>query len=281
MVSDPAFYALYFVDHAGHALSENVATQNFDEQMCIYLGCCETLSRSLRYYTGYELTVLTNDQAFVERESKELRCLQIPFDPVPRGVARFFASMHRLSVYKYFASCPEYSLLIESDSLCLNPLPINLRRCIDQDIPTYYDLTEQVYPPYGREQVLLDKERLMGGPSTGMWAGGDFIGGDAKFFQDVCNEIDRVKRTYWATYEGYFHQGDEMLTSVAVEKISRRRYMCDVGRFGGMGRYWSIPTTHVQRPTLALLDHFLVHLPADKPLLASYTLPGWIPKIIP
>lgn len=277
-MSDAAFYSMYYIDHAGRALSWNVAAQTFEEQMCIYLGCCETLSRSLAHYTGHKLTVLTNDRACVEENSKELACVELPFEPVPVGI-KFFASMQRLSLFKYFAQCPGYSFLIESDSLCINDIPLNLTRCVENNIPTYYDITDQVYPAYGREKILLDKERLLGGPSVGMWAGGDLIGGDGAFFQELYDEIAQIKDAYWSDYDSYFHQGDEMLVSVALEKIMRRRYVCDVGSFGGIRRYWSNPTLHVQRPTKAYLDCFLVHLPADKPLLASYSVPHWIPKL--
>jgi hypothetical protein len=279
-VSDPRFYAMYYVDSENRNLSSNVPALSFDEQMCIFLGCCETLGRSLKYYTGLDLTVLTNDRAYVEQLSTELKCEQVDFpSPIPHGI-RFFASLHRIDLYEYFSRQEGYSLLIESDAVCLNPIPVNLQRCVDLGIPTYCDVTDQVYPSYGREVVLEDKERLMGCPSVGLWAGGDWIGGNAKFFRELYDGVREIRSNYYADYDSYFHQGDEMLTSVALEKIMRRRYVCDVSTFGGMGRYWGIQTAHVQRPTAAYLDHFLMHLPADKRLLASYSIPAWIKKEI-
>lgn len=272
------FYTICYIDKENQSLAENIGTRSFEEQVCIFVGCCETLSRSLKHYTGCTLHVFTNDAKHIAGLSRELDCIEVPFETaIPREM-RFFSSMHRLDLFKHLGKRKGYSIFLDSDTVCLNPMPENLARCIEGKVPIYYDVTDQMYPAYSRERILQDKRRLSQKPSIGLWAGGELLGGNGNFFQSITAEIDAILGRYLADYASYFHQGDEMLVSCALERIMQYRYVCNVGSFGGIGRYWSIHTSHVQRPTSAFLDNFLLHLPADKPMLASYSLPSWIPQ---
>jgi len=47
------------------------------------------------------------------------------------------------------------------------------------------------------------------------------------------------------------------------------KYICNVGTFGGIGRYWSVQTLHVQNPWKSYVNDFLLHLPADKKFIAT------------
>jgi hypothetical protein len=266
------FYTLLYIDTENQSLSRNFRSGTFDGQMKTFIRCCEALNKSLISFTNYELIVLTNNKAYIENVSKELRCVEIEFDfEVPKGI-RFFASHHKIDVFKYLAglSDSDYSFLLDSDVLCINKMPLNLINCINNNIPVYYDITEQSYPAYGRETMIKDKEVLMSNIlSTGIWAGGEFIGGDNEFFKLLHDEIGLIRENYLANYRSLHHQGDEALTSAAIETIMRKKYVCNAGLFGGIGRYWGVPTLHVQNHWKSYLNNFLLHLPADKDFIAA------------
>jgi hypothetical protein len=167
----------------------------------------------------------------------------------------------------------DYSILLDSDVICINTAPINLQRLVNEKIATYYDITDQVYPAYGRETIVADKEVLMQAPSIGNWAGGEWIGGTGDFFR----KLYAASMVHWPRYvENYahlHHQGDEMIVSCAIESLSRNGlFIFDVGKIGGIARHWSAKTLHVARPVEALYDHFLLHLPADKTYLGSFSI---------
>ena len=178
--------------------------------------------------------------------------------------------MHfKLEVIRYLAEKGNengYYFLIDNDILCLNEMPENLFRCVRSGIPVYYDLTSQRYPAYGRERIISDKELLMVGElSLGMWVGGEFLGGGAGFFRQLSAEISPLVDRYFSCYKQLHHQGDEVLLSVAVERLLRKGvFICEVGKFGVISRFWSVPTLHVQNKWKSVADHFMVHLPADK-----------------
>lgn len=266
------FYTLLYIDTENLSLSHNGISGTFDQQMKTFIKCCETLNKSLIFFTNYELIVLTNNKAYIENTSGELKCIEIGFDfKVPKDI-NFFAAHHKIDVFKYFAQLCDfnYSFLIDSDVLCINKMPLNLINCINSNIPVYYDITEQVYPAYGRETIIKDKEELISNNlSTGIWAGGEFIGGDNKFFKLLYDEIELISGNYFINYKSLHHQGDEALVSSAIEKVMQKKYICNAGLFGGIGRYWSVQTLHVQNHWKSYVNNFLLHLPADKDFIAT------------
>lgn len=266
------FYSLLFIDLENQSLSINGVTGAFDSQMETFIRCCDALNSSLAFFANLELIVLTNNKSYIENKSRKFKCIEIEFAfKVPKDI-KFFAAHYKIDVYKYFSqlSDSDYSFLIDSDVLCINKMPLNLLNCIKKNIPTYYDITEQVYPAYGREIIIKDKEFMMSGnTSIGLWAGGEFIGGDNKFFKLLYNEIISDQEKYLDNYNQFHHIGMEPLVSVALERIMQQIYVCNVGLFGAIGRFWSVKTRHIQNPWGSYVDKFLIHLPADKNFIAS------------
>jgi hypothetical protein len=125
----------------------------------------------------------------------------------------------------------------------------------------------------GRDKILetktiLDEEFS----SIGLWAGGEIIGGNSDYFEKLYGEVEKIKGKYFETYSLLFHQGDETIVSLAVEKLMRTMYICDIGRFGGIVRYWSLPILHTQLRFKAFKRVFLLHLPGDKKYLSKVKL---------
>jgi hypothetical protein len=265
------FYTLLYIDTKNQSLSINGVEGTFEAQIGTFIKCCEVLNDSLTFFAHHELTVLTNNKAYIENRSKKFTCTEIEFTlEVPRNI-KFFAAHFKIDVFKYLSksSDSDYSILIDSDILCINKMPLNLINCIRDNIPTYYDITEQL-PDNIRETIIKDKNFLMSiNSSIGKWAGGEFIGGDNKFYKLLYDEIIKMKDLYLDNYKQLHHQGSETLVSAAIEKIKHKKYICNVGLFGGIGRYWSVPTRHVQNPWKSFVHNFLIHIPADKGFIAS------------
>lgn len=262
---------MMYIDSENKSLSINGVSGGFDDQMRRFIKCCEALNKSLKFFTGYELNILTNDKPYIESISKSLNCIEIDFElKFPKGI-RFFASHQKLSIYKFLSSVDknEYSFLIDNDIICINKMPINLIKCIDKNIPVYYDITSHHYPAYSRETIITSKELMMPNEdSIGLWAGGEFIGGDRSFFKSLFDEIELLLGNYLKNYENVYHIGSEALTSVAIEKVLNNRYICDAGIFGGIGRYWSNKTRHTQNRWKSYVNVFLLHIPLDKAFIS-------------
>lgn len=269
------FHTLLFVDHKNKSLSLNGISGSFEQQILTYIRCCESLALSLNHFTSVQLNVITNDKAYINERSETLKTTQITFEiEIPKDIA-FYAAHHKIEVLKYLSELNDsnsYHFLIDNDVLCINKIPKNLLNCISNTIPVYYDLTDLHYPAYGRDAMINAKEKV--GPnnfsSTGLWAGGELIGGDSNFYKNLHREITTIWSNYLKTYKTLHHQGDEVVVSIALEiLIQKGVYICNVGSFGGIGRYWSVKTRHIQKDWKAYTNHFLVHLPADKKYLAT------------
>ena len=266
------FFTLLFIDFENRYLSKNGISGGFDEQIQIFINCCENLGKSLIYFANIELTVLTNNKKYIEKLSPKLNCIEIEFDfKVPKDID-YFSAHHKIDVFRYFSSLndDDYFFLIDCDMLSINKMPLNLINCINNNLPVYFDVTEQEYPAFSREIIIKDKEILMTNEkSTGLWAGGEFIGGGAHFFKLLSDEIMIVQEKYFNSYKQLHHRSDETLTSVAIEKIMRTTCVVNAGNFGGVGRYHSNKTLHVQKLWGSHEDNFLLHLPSDKTYIAS------------
>jgi hypothetical protein len=194
---------------------------------------------------------------------------------IPQNI-KFFSAHHKIDVFKYLSLYGDsYSILLDNDVVCINDMPENMNKIIKENIPMYYDTTDQCYPAYGRVKIINDKTLISGFESLGNWAGGEFIGGDREFFSKIYEYCIIYWDKYIANFTNLHHQGDEMLVSCAVERyFLSGNTLFNAGNIGGIGRYWSVKTLHIGKPFEALLDNFLLHLPADKEYLAKYNERG-------
>ena len=270
------FYTLLYVDLDNQSLSRNGIGGDFDRQMKTFVGCALSLSKSLAVFTGCKLTVLTNNESYLRRFSPELNYQELTFSLRVNPGLPYFSAHFKLDVFRHFASFErgdDYYVLLDSDMLCVNPIPGNFRRCIDRNVPVYYDITSLHIPAYGSVRMIGDKEKVMKGEiSNGMWAGGEFIGGTSDYFRQLVAEIDRCQDQYFEVVSGLFHQGDEVLLSVAIEQLLKKGvHVCEVGRFGAVARYWTFPTKHIQNKWKSYKGCCFLHLPSDKRFLKSLT----------
>ncbi len=237
-----------------------------------YLLCAIQLHHSLRL-ANIQLSIITNDKEFLKQltiidQSLDLVELEFTLE-VPEEI-KFYSAHYKIETYKYLSTLKDqYVGLVDSDITCINNKNRALLNIIAQKLPLYYDITDQMVPAFGIDRIINDKQKISGNPSIGLWAGGEFLSGTPSFFDELYKTIDETKKNYFAHYRSLFHEGDEMLTSIAIEEMLSRGYpVYDAGNLGVITRYWSINTRHPQKPFNAFKKCLLLHLPADKKFLS-------------
>jgi hypothetical protein len=257
--------------------SINVQVNSFKEQARLYIKNAVTLARSLER-VNILFTILTNDRQFIISELKQMGlagCLAIETcdfnTDVPSGI-NFYSAHFKLDVFRYFASLThtEYTGLLDLDMIALGSIPDCLINAIQAKISLAYDISDQVIPAYSHATILSDMSKLSPNIHEGRWSGGEFILGTPDFFSALYLKAREIYAIYTQYFDKLHHQGDEMIVSVALEDLRREGYqISDAGTLGIVGRYWSLPVAHPQKPVRYYHENcFLLHLPADKKFLA-------------
>ena len=268
------FFGLLHVED-GRRQSANLRHGD-DAAAAIYLGNAVRLSNALAA-VGCEFTLLTNDAARLgaidAREfGSSIAMREIPFSAAVPPTAGFYSAHFKVDVFRWFAKlAPEgYPILFDVDAVALRVPPRTLRNCAAAGLPLVYDISDQVIPAYGEETIAADLALLSGSHSPiCRWYGGEFIGGRPSFFARLGDEIATSWERYCQHFAGFHHQGDEILTSAALCRMIASGFpVLDAGPVGIVGRYWSIPPHHPQKPLAWFERCFLAHLPADKAFLA-------------
>lgn len=270
------FFGLLHLE-PGQRSAVNVSAKDFGEQIRLYVRNARLLSRSLQR-VGFDFTLLTNDGAALEAADPtvcgDLTIEQIAFAaPVPKGVL-FYSAHFKVDAFRYLSSLTaDYVALCDLDMVCINDVPRALVNAIATKTPLTYDISDQVFPAYGADRVREDLEAMVMGKSDGRWMGGEFISGSPEFFGQLVEEIATTFPAYLNIIDQVHHVGDEAYTSAAIERLKNREIRIDdAGAVAIVGRYWNVRTLHPQRPFSYYEQCFLVHLPADKRLLAEMGL---------
>ncbi|MBO4438652.1 MAG: hypothetical protein J5798_04820 [Spirochaetaceae bacterium] len=268
------FYSLLYVQKGAENLAQNFGAASSKppkiKDLELYTKSCSNLKKSLEAQ-GFCYSVLTNQPELLKKMQPELDVKEIDFSlNVPEGIS-FYGAHFKIDTFKWFAAQKDdYSILLDIDEVCINPMPENLCAAIKQNLPVYYDITDQMYPDAGRARLIDDLKLFCPEADLGIWAGGEFIGGDSAFFKKLYKKIDAISAGYFASQQKLFHKGDESLTTAALQCLLKDGTpMVNAGGFGAVVRYWSCGTRHIQKPFAAVKDCFLLHLPADKRFLAE------------
>jgi hypothetical protein len=270
------FGLLHLARHETSAMNVN-RIANFEQQKELYLKNAINLSKSLEA-RGISFTLLTNMKSEIHDVLKRIKCsypLNVEYIDctrnVPTGI-RFYSAHYKLDAFRFLASLEneQYTGLIDLDMIALSDFPQCWMNLIKERIPICYDISDQVIPAYGHAIIIKDMQELFQNVSEGRWCGGEFISGPPTFFSLLNKEIDSIYEYYSKSFETFHHHGDELVTSVALEKL-RRKGVCiaDGGTIGIIGRFWSAPTLHPQKPFSYFKNCFLLHLPSDKEFLAD------------
>ena len=216
-----------------------------------YLRCCVMLMESLKS-KNINFVLLTNDKEFIMNNSENyinVEQIDIRLD-VPEKI-KFYGAHYKIDALAYIANLHDdkYHVLVDSDVICINNIPLCLKILERKRISTYYNITEQVFPAYGEKKIIKDKNSLMNNCSIGLWAGGEYLGGSCDFFDSLYTQCMVYWPRYKEVYNELHHQGDEMLISCAIEKLLYDGYLIiDAGKYNIVNRYWSVKTLHVSTP---------------------------------
>lgn len=272
--------SLYGLLHVAENQQSSMETyaETEEQKRQFYLKSAVNLSRSL-HTRGVPFTLLTNQKELLLRDLQmlgyehSLKIENIEFNTnVPNGT--FYYSAHfKLDVFSYLASLAEeqYVGLVDIDMIAVGNIPACLKNCIEEKIPLGYDVSDQLIPAFGHNRILGDMQKLSPDICEGRWYGGEFILGSPSFFAALNDEVRKLYDLYIEIMDDLFHKGDEMLTSVALERLKRDGiYIADAGTLGIVGRFFSVPTIrHPQKPFKYFENCFLLHLPVDKDFLAK------------
>ncbi len=255
----------------------NLDTTSFRHQVATYVDNATLLARTLAGH-GLPFTLLTNDGALIDqcRTSPDrdlpFTVVEIPFPTtVPSGI-RFYSAHHKFDAFRHLASLDRpYVALCDLDMVCINGLSPSFLTLIEQGIPVHYDITAQVSPSVGRHAMVRDLIVVGTPPPEFRWSGGEFVSGTPDFFGRLIHQIDAVYPRYLSNLETIRHLGDEVVTSTAIERLRRAGVEpADAGELGIVGRFWNARVAHRQPPFRDFERCSLLHLPADKALLAEF-----------
>lgn len=177
---------------------------------------------------------------------------------MPLGIP-FYSAHFKIDVYRYLSQQPdnEYSILLDGDVVCMKCFSDEFYSIVGEGLPMVYYMEG-----YGGSKKIQDVKKIVSDITWMPWAGGEFIGGKNDFFAALYNDIMEFKEGYWkVVHDDLFHVGDEMLTSIALQRLRKKAvYPVDAKNFGVIHRYWSIH----ERKSLHDYHVTLMHLPGDK-----------------
>jgi hypothetical protein len=265
---------MHFSTTVGNAI--NLRLSEMDAAFSIYIRNAITLACTLRRH-GNDLTLHTNDIDMCTRLVAsfsvfpiQIELLKSHYNP-PSNIA-FYSAHQKLNLYRTLASRTDGAhCVVDLDMVMLQPLPQWLVEVWRNGRGVVYDITAQVVPSVGHERIQSDLEKIIGRRCEGRWFGGEFIAGTADFWRILCSRIEQVWPQYEIQYKELSHQGDEVLSSAALQTLAWDEVIAvDVGGCDLIKRHWSVYTDHEQvGVTEARRNLCLLHLPADKQFLAS------------
>lgn len=263
------FYSLLFVAHGERHANLEAA----EDAVEIYLRCGALLQQSMAAF-GLDHTVLTNDldtlQFLSASKSIPIRMQGFKFDrSVPHGIG-FRAAHNKLDVLRAFGegAFGDRVCLCDLDMVMLNPLPPDLETA--QQL-LGYDISDQTTVPYGAENVSSAFSTLGVPPLNHppVWWGGEFLAGQAEHFKMLSRTVEGIYPRYAAAAPSLFHQGDEMVVSAALAILETQQNSAPIADARLVSRWWSARTLSRGPALSKAMRSGLLHLPADKDILAK------------
>jgi hypothetical protein len=202
-----------------------------------------------------------------------LDILEIPFETfVPHDIA-FFQAHFKLDLIRIAAGgfLGRYPAIVDLDMLLLSEFSTPVRNLFSTNLPCVYEISDQVMPAYGYERISKDLTVVSGISSPLFkWYGGEFIAAPPEFYCELWKNIKLIYKNYLNNYTDLHHVGDEIVVSAALNRLTLEgNQLQDIGMYQGIGRWWSDPPLHPQRPLEWHKQCSLLHLPGDKYFLNS------------
>lgn len=277
------FYTLFYFSSGDSSVNLGAATDN--ERFSIYVRNALLLEKSLDKKSS--LTVVTNDTA---RYSEIVRSVvgvvsnikveQINFNlDVPHGIG-FYSAHFKIDALRYLSQLDDEHFpcaLVDSDVVLVGDDFQSFVNNCGRSFVGVYDISDQVFPAYGKERVQIDICKIMGYDKkiNTRWYGGELICfGSSEGAKRIIDCIDGLWERYVNQWADLHHQGDEVVVSAAINELKCEENnfkIVDMGSKGFIRRYWSGRTLHKQ-PSVFGLHKFggILHVPQDKKILSAF-----------
>lgn len=263
------FYTLLYID-LDEKRKLSMKQHSGKERISLFLKNAAVLDKSLTTLNPSlpHLTILTNNQALIQEISKEIDyqfiIKKIDFSlEVPKGIP-FYSAHFKIDCFRYFSTLPEdeYSVLVDNDIVALRPLPKFFYEIVERKIAMLYHLRIK-----DTIQMMKDCRKIDASLNVIQWTGGEYWGGNHLFFAELYRMCREISDAYFNSIcNGFYHIGDETLTSIAVRRMQDRGLVYyNIHNFNLLYRFWG----HHEVNTLASIDPVFAHLPADKVWIAK------------
>lgn len=245
----------------------NIKIAKYDSLINIYFKNALLLKKSLEKQ-NIQFVLLTNNKRYLQELCLEdVNIKELNFNLSFPNNLNFYSAHYKLETFKYFASLKGDDIigLFDLDMVVLKNINEIIRNIIQKDNIAVYDITDQVIPAYG-QNFILDELRIIDSHiKFPKWYGGEFIVSNPKGFKILYDEVEPLIDVYKKKFNKIIHQGDEIITTIAIEKLKNKGYkFIDAGKIGLVGRFWSVPTKHKQKRFSYFANLQIIHLPADK-----------------
>jgi hypothetical protein len=267
----PQVYGLLYLAESSERIANLDARRDAHD---VYLKCAFNSARSFERH-GYPYALITNRPDAIEARASQLGLRPPPLiamefhRDVPGGIG--FASAHRkIEVLEHFGT-GEFGprpMLVDLDTELVRPFPSAL---LDNAEALHaLDLTCVIEAEFGPAMETYLSAILAAPVADPRWYGGEFLCGPAPLFARIAQSNARCRERYFAHARGSIHEGDEALTSAALNELRGEGVaIADAGANGTVTRWWSARTTVAVPQFSQVSSAALLHLPADKPFLAA------------
>jgi hypothetical protein len=238
----------------------------------VYVRCAALCAHSVRAL-GYDYRLVTNRPKFVQSTVQELS-LRLPevvgyeFQwEVPPGIA-FHSAHFKLELIEAFGRGIFGSevALMDLDAVLLSRVPDEASRGL-----WAFEMTSDITDAYGEQRVRKDLGIAAGRDiKEPRWFGGEYISGDQKAFSVLSAQFPDVWANYKANLHQFHHVGDEMVLAASLLLAEKEGLLVNCAS-SFVARWWSARTRTQMSPLKAAAGRSVLHLPADKEFLASYS----------
>jgi hypothetical protein len=264
--NETRFYGLLYIDEQNNRYHSNRGRGV--DPVDIYIMCASLCSKSFNT-NGTAFKIITNKPTYTRRRLEQLKLerisvLEHDFSlTVPKKIY-FYSAHFKLDIFNAFGDGQfgEHIGLVDLDTILLRSLPQSANLAV-------YDISDQVFPAFGRSRVVSDLELISGRSlEDPRWYGGEFVTGSAAEFANISHYINLCWPKYTRNIGSLHHVGDEMVMSSALNMARADGvHIIDYGQTGLVARWWADRTKHEQAPFDALTGTALLHLPGDKMFL--------------
>lgn len=272
--SDIVFYTVMLFNDENKKGSLNGLTGSHLLKMKKHVNMCDLLCLSLNKF-GYKHRIFTNSiQKFKElsliySQYDEIFHLDLS-DKIDNSIS-FYLSMHKMEVSGLINNKNEYAIILDNDCVMLNDLPENYLNAINSGFGSVYEITNQVIPAFGLDNIMSDVTILNKNSNLGIWFGGEIFGGLSKHFQLLYESFLIYINKLNLSSPAMNHCSDENLyTNFIQEQMRSGMSFYNLGSAKVFARFWSCPTLHFPEHWNAICGSSILHLPGDKDFLSKY-----------